>query len=88
MLPFVTFDSGTPGPGVHWKTRDLAIYAGGRPFAWLDDELQVEQDGNWLRRNVTQSHLLVPVDPFRGLTNSHLTRVREWALALDDGRLN
>jgi hypothetical protein len=88
QLPFVRFESGTPGPGVHWKTRDLADYAAGRPFAWLDDELRVEHDGKWLSENGVENFLLVLVAPFQGLTPSHLDRVREWARALDDGRLS
>ena len=88
-LPFVRFDSGTAGPGVHWKTRDLATYAAGRPFTWLDDELHVERDGNWLTANgVTQPFMLMLIAPFQGLTDGHLDRVREWARALDDGRVS
>jgi len=82
QLPFVKFDSGTPGPGV------LATYAAGRPFAWLDDELRVEHDGKWLTENGVKNFLLVLVAPFQGLRQSHLDRVREWARALDDGRLS
>jgi hypothetical protein len=86
-LPFVKFDSGTPGSGVHWKTRDLAAYADGRPFVWLDDELNPLRDKRWLQENVTQSFLLIRVDPLQGLLLSHLERVREFATTLDDGRL-
>lgn len=87
-LPFVRFDSGTPGPGVHWKTRDLVEYADGRPFAWLDDELSLTRDNGWIASKVRQPYLLILVPPFQGLVDSHLTRVREWAQALDDGRLS
>lgn len=88
QLPFVKFDSGTPGPGVHWKTRDIADYAAGRPFIWIDDEVRPDRDGKWLSENVTQPFLLILVAPFQGLMDSHLERAREFALALDDGRLS
>lgn len=88
-LPYVDFGTcNSPSPGVHWKTQCLIDYAASRPFAWLDDELSLTRDNAWIAPRVRQPYLLILVAPFQGLMDAHLSRVREWALTLDDGRLS
>lgn len=59
-----------PGPGGEfWKTPSLVTHAGGRPFAWLDDELD-EADRAFVRVRHPAPALLQRVDPRRGLTDA------------------
>ncbi|WP_329264354.1 HAD domain-containing protein [Streptomyces pseudovenezuelae] len=72
----------TPGPnGTFWKTRHLVTHARGRPFAWLDDELD-DQD----RRFVTAHHagpaLLHRVDPRLGLREADFAELAAFARSL------
>lgn len=88
-LPVVEFGTcSRPSARIHWKTDYLWRYANGRPFVWLDDEIHLTYDNAWIRARVTQPYLLIQVPPLKGLLQEHLDRVREFAQALDDGRLD
>ncbi|BFO18578.1 hypothetical protein SHKM778_49660 [Streptomyces sp. KM77-8] len=52
--------------GVHWKTGPLVEYAGGRAFAWVDDE-QGEPDRAYVSAHHRGPALLHHVDPRVGL---------------------
>ncbi|WP_245778007.1 HAD domain-containing protein [Lentzea xinjiangensis] len=65
--------------GLHWKTRGLAAWAGGRPFAWVDDEIG-ENDRAWTARHHPQA-LLHRVDPRRGLTDTDYLALDAWLRA-------
>ncbi|WP_055591186.1 HAD domain-containing protein [Streptacidiphilus griseoplanus] len=64
--------------GLHWKTRQVAAWAAGRPFAWVDDEL-TEADRAWIAAHHDQPALLHHVDPRRGLTEADFTALADWA---------
>ena len=64
-------------PGLHWKTVSLAVWAAGRPFVWLDDEI-TEVDRRWITRYHPVPALLHRVDPYRGLTTADFAQVRRW----------
>jgi HAD domain in Swiss Army Knife RNA repair proteins len=66
-----------PGGGLHWKTQDLARWAAGRPFVWLDDEITAT-DRQWVSTRHTAPALLHRVDPRAGLTDDDFSRVRRW----------
>ncbi|GLP65520.1 hypothetical protein TUSST3_21400 [Streptomyces sp. TUS-ST3] len=56
-----------PGPdGTFWKTRHLVTHAAGRPFVWLDDELD-HRDQEFVARHHDGRALLRRVDPRVGL---------------------
>lgn len=66
---------------LHWKTRTLVAIAGGRPFAWLDDEL-TDLDRAWVAARHQGQALLHRVDGTAGLTRADLTTVGNWLDAL------
>ncbi|MDT0405068.1 MULTISPECIES: hypothetical protein [Streptomyces] len=68
-LPFVDFGDvllRERPDGVHWKTGPVVEYAGGRPFAWVDDELS-ELDRAYVSAHHRAPGLLHHVDPRVGL---------------------
>lgn len=69
-----------PVRGLHWKTGFLTVWAAGRPFVWLDDEL-TEVDRRWVRDHHPGAALLHRVDPLAGLTGDDFAVVRAWLAA-------
>ncbi|MFE9459547.1 HAD domain-containing protein [Streptomyces californicus] len=63
--------------GLHWKTRPVVAWAGGRPFVWVDDEI-TEVDRVWVAAHHAGPALLHRVDPRRGLTNGDYAVVEGW----------
>ncbi|GLY36795.1 hypothetical protein Amsp01_028190 [Amycolatopsis sp. NBRC 101858] len=63
--------------GLHWKTRTLVAWAGGRPFAWVDDEI-TGTDRVWVAAHHRGQALLHRVDPRRGLTDADYLALAEW----------
>lgn len=71
-----------PVETVHWKTRPIGLYTGGRPFAWIDDEI-TDADRNHLAKvSSVGPHLLRHIDPRIGLSDWDISRLRKWAEAL------
>lgn len=64
--------------GLFWKTRSLAEYAAGRPFAWVDDQLTAA-DWHWCAERHPAATLLLPIDPSRGLTGGDFAAITRWA---------
>ncbi|WP_435974834.1 hypothetical protein [Streptomyces sp. Qhu_M48] len=64
--------------GPHWKTPALLAWAGGRPFAWVDDEIGAA-DRDWVAAHHPGRALLHRVDPRRGLTGADYERLALWA---------
>jgi hypothetical protein len=65
-------------PGLSWKTAYLAEWVGGRPFVWVDDEVN-RYDGAWLRaRDGMGVHLLHRVEADRGLVQADFEVIRAW----------
>ena len=79
QLPVVDFpdDDTMPEHGLHWKTKFLTEWAGGRPFVWLDDEI-TDADRRWVHGHHQEIALLHRVDPFAGLTDADFTLIRQW----------
>lgn len=63
--------------GLHWKTRPLVSWAAGRPFVWLDDEIN-GADRNWVAAHHPAEALLHRVDHQKGLTEGDFTVIEEW----------
>jgi hypothetical protein len=72
--------------GAGWKWRAVCAYAGGRPLAWLDDELHhadyAEARSTFHRDRAGCPTLLCHVDPRHGLDQGHLEQIRNWAAGL------
>ncbi|MFD5323650.1 HAD domain-containing protein [Streptomyces sp. NPDC127092] len=62
---------------LHWKTRTLAVWAAGRPYVWLDDEI-TPPDRDWTRTHHPAPALLHRVDPCTGLTDADFSAVADW----------
>ncbi len=81
VLPFVDFGEvlfRERPDGVHWKTGPLVDHAGGRPFAWVDDE-QSGLDGTYVARHHRGPGLLHHVDPRVGLREDDFRVLGEFA---------
>ncbi|MCX5207898.1 hypothetical protein OG689_00930 [Kitasatospora sp. NBC_00240] len=63
--------------GLHWKTRALVGRAGGRPFAWVDDEITAA-DRAWVSAHHRGAALLHRVDPRSGLTGADFAALDDW----------
>ncbi|WP_040905157.1 hypothetical protein [Streptomyces griseoflavus] len=84
-LPFVDFGDvllRERSDGVHWKTAPLVKYAGGRSFAWVDDE-QSERDQVYVTAHHLGSALLHHVDPRVGLREDDFDTLTHFARNLD-----
>jgi hypothetical protein len=69
---------GRPGADMHWKLEGIDAFAGRtRPLAWIDDNLPPAVE-EWavLRPGPT---LLVPTEPYIGMTEAHARTLRAWA---------
>jgi hypothetical protein len=83
-LPFVAWSSPRlklPG-GLFWKTPEVVGRAGGRPFAWLDDEI-TDADSAWVDAHHAGPSLLRQIDPAIGLLPEDFAALGQWAAALD-----
>jgi hypothetical protein len=85
-LPFVAWSlpRSKPSDEVFWKTREVVARAGGRPFAWLDDEI-TDADRDWVDACHPVPSLLLRIDPSLGLLPEDFAVLKEWAAALRSG---
>jgi hypothetical protein len=60
-----------------WKTRTVAAWAAGRPFAWVDDEI-TDADRDWVSALHRGHALLRSVDASTGLTDLDLADLDTW----------
>ncbi|GGQ30630.1 HAD domain-containing protein [Streptosporangium pseudovulgare] len=67
--------------GLCWKTRTLVNWAGGHPFAWVDDEI-TDADKEWVAAHHSGRALLHHVESYRGLTDEDFTALDQWLRAL------
>ncbi len=78
-LPFVDFGEALfreRPDGVHWKTAALVAHAGGRPFAWVDDELS-DLDDAYVAAHHRAPGLFHHVDPRIGLRDEDFRLLAE-----------
>lgn len=82
-LPVITWSSPRPEPGggVFWKTPEIVAWTGGRPFAWLDDEI-TQADREWVDVHHAGPALLHRVDPRLGLRPEDFAVLGAWASGL------
>ena len=78
-LPVVEFGKALPRPDarVHWKTATIVEYAAGRPFVWVDDELD-GRDVQYFKKNCTQKFSTLRVPPLKGLTYDNVQDLKHW----------
>ncbi|MFF9899926.1 hypothetical protein [Streptomyces longispororuber] len=63
--------------GLHWKTRALVEWAGGRSFGWVDDEI-LDRDRAWVAAHHPGEALLHHVDPRYGLRDHDFVALDRW----------
>lgn len=70
----------------YWKTHDIVRWADGRPFAWVDDEID-EADREYVAEHHDGPACLHYVDPSRGLTAEDFEYLTAWADRLAAGEV-
>jgi len=76
-LPVLTFDGRVAAGVAHWKLEAIEEYAGERPAAWVDDNLDDSIDRWALDRSAPT--LVVRTEPAVGLSEEHVERLLAWA---------
>lgn len=84
-LPAVDWPDPAPdhARGLHWKTPALVRWAGGRPFAWVDDEI-TDVDRAWVEAHHPGRALLHRVEAWRGLTSADFAALDAWLRRASD----
>jgi hypothetical protein len=80
-LPCLTFDGRAVFGSAHWKVDALDEYAGDRPAAWIDDNLD-EECIAWAEER-TAPTLLIETETWEGITDEHVERLLAWARELE-----
>ena len=80
-LPTLSFDGQAVFGSAHWKVGPVDKYAGNRPAAWIDDNLD-ERCWAWANGR-TAPTLLIETEAPVGITEQHVELLLEWAAALD-----
>ena len=70
-----SFDGRAVFGSAHWKLDAIDEYAGGRPAAWIDDNLD-EACGAWARSAAHPA--IVETKPPEGLTDEHVAQLLRW----------
>ena len=76
-LPVLNFGGRAVFGSSHWKLDAMEEYAGSRPAAWIDDNIDEECEG-WAKRRSAPT-LLVRTDPSSGMTDKHVKQLIRWA---------
>ncbi|MFD7793598.1 hypothetical protein [Streptomyces sp. NPDC059759] len=67
--------------GTYVKTWKVVEYAAGRPFAWVDDQVD-DVDREYVAKHHDGPALLHWIDPARGLTDDDFALLADWATGL------
>jgi hypothetical protein len=76
-LPTLTFDGRAQFGSANWKVEAIDEYAGDRPAAWIDDNLD-ETCRAWAESRDAPT-LLVETDSATGIQEEHVERLLAWA---------
>ncbi len=82
-LPVLSFDDRVAPGAAHWKLAAIEHYAGERPAAWIDDNLD-ERCERWAAQR-TAPTLLVRTEPATGITDGQVAELERWAEHLVEG---
>ena len=75
-MPYLTFGGRARFGSAHWKVDALDEYAGERPLAWVDDNID-ETCVSWSEGRQGPT-LLVPTESDRGLEEAHVDALVAW----------
>jgi hypothetical protein len=76
-LPYLTFDGRAVFGSAHWKIDAIAEYAGERPAAWIDDN--IDQTCRAWAEGRSAPTLIVQTDTAIGMTDAHVEELVRWA---------
>ena len=76
-LPTLTFDGRARFGSAHWKVEAIEEFAGDRPAAWIDDNLD-ERCRAWAERRSAPT-LLVETETHVGIDDEHVELLLSWA---------
>ncbi|MGI9082333.1 MAG: HAD domain-containing protein [Thermoleophilaceae bacterium] len=76
-LPVLTFGGRAVFGSSHWKVEAIEEYAGSRPAAWIDDNIDQTCE-KWAKRREAPT-LLVRTKSKTGMTDDHVERLLRWA---------
>jgi hypothetical protein len=79
-LPCLSFDGRAVFGSAHWKVDAIDLYAGDRPAAWVDDNLN-EECFAWAQHRAPPTLLVETSSPV-GLTDEHVSQLMDWAESL------
>jgi hypothetical protein len=79
-LPVLSFDGRARFGSAHWKLDALEEFAGDRPAAWIDDNIDAECR-TWAERRSAPT-LLVQTETHTGITAEHVDELLRWADAV------
>jgi hypothetical protein len=80
-LPCLVFDGRAVFGSAHWKVEAIDEYAGDRPAAWIDDNID-ETCTAWAEGR-SAATLIVETSPSEGLTDEHVSELLRWADELE-----
>jgi len=79
-LPVLHFDGRAVFGSAHWKLDAIDEYAGERPAAWIDDN--IDEDCQAWADSRSAPTLIVETLPAVGLTDEHVENLLHWAGSL------
>ena len=79
-LPCLVFDGRAVFGSAHWKVDAIAAYAGDRPLAWIDDNVD-DSCRDWAARRSAPT-LIVETLRHEGMGQGHVEVLLRWAAAL------
>jgi hypothetical protein len=82
-LPVLTFDGRIAAGSAHWKVDAIADYAGERPLAWIDDNVD-ETCHAWAARRPAPT-LIIETLRHEGMGEEHIELLLRWASSLNHG---
>jgi hypothetical protein len=81
-LPTLAFDGRAVFGSAHWKVDAINDYAGDRPAAWIDDN--IDEDCQAWADSRSAPTLIVETLPAVGLTDEHVEDLLHWAESLTE----
>ena len=79
-FPCLLFQGRAVFGSAHWKLDAINEYAGDRPAAWIDDNID-DTCRDWAKRRDAPT-LLIQTEPSEGLSDEHVEELLEWAGAV------
>jgi hypothetical protein len=80
-LPHLSFDGRVRAGAAHWKIDAISDYAGQRPLAWIDDNVD-ESCHAWARLRSAPT-LIIETVRHEGMRDDHVELLLDWAEALE-----